>query len=467
MKKLLALSALFMLLAATAFAQFKVELNADIYPELIKAAVPLGDNKDKGSGTFGFLTEWGTWYKNELRLTLKYTDPDGSYSGYIRFRGDGFIQPNGYSGINFFNNAGDNNGGGVTATALLLRDIDEYALTGKLGIFSAYFGNGANRGKVNRFTGLSNFLDGSKIDNYGLMKPKAADPAKGLSLDVYDVNNFRLGAPNNKVTYLSGTVDLKPITVGIAGSVFEHSPTSGASWSRGNAALRVSGADIADLLTFDVLYKVNAAPVEGSGSYGKLDNDFGVYANIAIPGLDSLGLGIGYSGYVQLQEEVVNPLFSGVDLRAKFTGIDDLTISLNNNISFAGAKGTDSSTQTNKSALGSALLKDVKESFFALYNGLLVTYQLTDIFTARFEAANRFASLAQDSNGFESKFGYELLQLEIGGIFTLNSHVGFEGGLALQVDNSTAKVTVDGTTTGDVSAGAFTFGIPLRMHIVF
>ncbi|MDR1319188.1 MAG: hypothetical protein LBJ90_06140, partial [Treponema sp.] len=131
MKKLIAVSILLTLLSVTAFAQFSAELNADFYPELMKATAPLDDNADReknyqGTGTFDFFSSWGTWYSNELRLSLRYNDPDGNYSGYMRFRGDNLIRPSGlgcpsYSGPTTFTDAnnqggtGSNNGGGVSA----------------------------------------------------------------------------------------------------------------------------------------------------------------------------------------------------------------------------------------------------------------------------------------------------------------------------------------------------------------
>jgi hypothetical protein len=508
MKKLLALSVLFTMLAAAAFAQFTVGLDADFYPELLRVTAPTGDNADReedeynGTGTFGFLTEWGNWWSNSLRLTLKYADPDGNYSGHIRFRGDSFIQPSGYTSgvqqdengkfkqVGFFRGGGDNAGGSVSAIELFSRHIDDYSLTGKLGAFSAYFGNGNNRGKVDAFQqGFSNFLLYSKIDNYGLLKPTVDEDKGELSLGDYDVNNLRKSAPNTSVTYLSGTVDLNPFYISLASSVFQVSPSIGsnASWSRGNAAIRVSGVNIADLLTFDVLYKVSGAdpntdknkpepPKQGAGPQpdgkGQWDNDLGIYANIKIPGVDGLGLGLGYSGYFHVSEDrkagddtvkISNPLFSGIDLRVKFTGIDKLTVTLNNQISFAGAKGEDSETKENNGVAGKGLGDKEKDSFFGLYNGLLVAYKFTDTFTGRAEVANRLGSYTYTNDSKETKYGYDFLQFELGGAFGLTSHVGFEAGLALQIANNTLKrPDVD-----EKSKGTFTFGIPLRMHIVF
>jgi hypothetical protein len=501
MKKLLALSVLFTMLAAAAFAQFKVEVDADIYPELMTVTAPIGDDADleksyQGSSTFDFLSKWGTWYDNTLRLKLSYTDPDGNYSGAIRFRGDSFVRPAGYIGfagsgaVGFFENSGDNNGGGVTAVDLLTRHIDDYSLTGKLGPFSAYFGNGAARGKIDRFQqGFSNFQDKSKIDNYGLLKPTVDTGTNALTITAFDVNNLRRSASNANTTYVMGTVNLSPITISLAGSVFDVSPapTGSFSWSRGNAGILLSGAGIADMLTFDLVYKVNggdpdtdkkekagvATGPEPDGQ-GVWHNQLGIHANIKVPGVDALGLGIGYSGYFQVSEngksgsdiqKRTNPLYSGIDLRFKLSGLleNKLTVTLNNNISFAGAKGVDtSSTKAVNGIRGALSSANEKESFFGLYNGLLIAYKFSDTFTGRAELANRLGSYTYTVSSNDAKSGLDILQIALSGAFTLNSHVGFEAGLALGVNSNSYE-----TSNTDTSGGTLSFGIPLRMHIVF
>jgi hypothetical protein len=509
MKKLLALSTLFMLLAGTAFAQLSVGLAVDVYPQLLTVTAPTNDNADREktgdvTPTFSFLSSWGTWWGNQLRLTLRYTDPDGNFSGHVRFRGDSLIRPNG----GFFTNAGANQAGGVTVVDFLAANvIDQYSLTGKLGRFSGYFGNQDNRGKVASYwEGFSMFVYGSRIDHYGILMPNIAGGVIKLSgagtvleagTSTYDINNLRTAPPSNassgggNVTYVAGTVDLNPFYVSIAGSVFNVPAPTGEtygtfSWSKGNAAIRVSGVGIANLITFDAIYKVigsdpDTDPDKAKGKKlgtgpepdgkGQWDNEFGVYANIAIPNLSTLGLGIGYSGYFHVSEnkddgsdvhKYYNPLYSGIDLRVKFTGLEKLTLTLHNNISFAGAKGKDSKTEHNYGVRG-ALTKDEEDSFFGLYTGLLATYKFTDVFTARLEAANRFGAYTYKNDGHEYKSDADSLHLELGGNFAVSSHVSFEGGLALIVTNS----STDPYKGDKWSGGKFTFGIPLAMHVVF
>jgi hypothetical protein len=519
MKKLIAISILLTILSVAAFAQFKASLNADFYPELLKASAPLDDLADRekaysGTGRFDFFSSWGTWYSNELRLSLNYDDPDGNYSGYLRFRGDGLIRP----GDGFYTSGGVNNGGDVDANKLFDYAIDEYAVKGKVGIITGYFGNQANRGKVNRFQNFSNFQDGVKVDNYGILMPRQGTIGGSTNTNSYltrfpqiygtvadlDVNNIRRvasdGATATKynATYVAATVDLSslaPISVELASSVFggyDGYTAASPSWSKGNAAIRVSGSKIADIVTFDLIYKIIGGdqdtdkneedlPKQGSGpepdGEGTWHNSFGVYANIAI--LDGLGIGIGYSGYVKVDEDeevgddtnkYTNPFYSGIDLRFAFTGIDKLTATLNNNISFTGNTGKDPADNQIVNGVFGALGEDQKDSYFGMYNALGLNYKLSDALTARAEFANRFGSYTFDNDGDKDEYLYDKLRIVLSAAYSANAHVGLEAGLAFQIEHATLKVPDDSATLyneKEFKGGDFTFGIPLRLHVVF
>jgi hypothetical protein len=512
MKKLIAVSILITLLSVAAFAQFSASLNADFYPELLKAAAPLDDAADvekayKGTGTFDFFSSWGTWYSNELRLSLKYDDPDGNYNGYFRFRGDSLVRPNG----GFFTSGGDNNGGGVTASnGFFDKAVDEYYVKGKVGIISGYFGNTADRGKVDRFQNFSNFMDGVKVDNYGILFPRLGTApvanVKPVSVGDVDVNNLRRVASDGSTatkynaTYVAATVDLAslaPLTVQLAGSVFGgydgYSTSTDVSWSRGNAAIRVSGAKIADIVTFDLIYKIiggdpdtdknepdPAKGKQGTGpepdGKGVWHNSFGIYANVFV--VDGLGIGIGYSGYVKAQEDneinddtfkYSNPFYSGIDLRFTFTGIDKLSLTFNNNLSFTAATGKDPDDDVVVTGVTGQLGEDQKDSYFGMYNGLALGYKLSDALTARAEIGNRMASVTYDDDGKKYDSLYDTLRIALSAAYLLNTHVGLEGGLAFQIAHNTLKddQKVYYGDSKETKYGTFTFGIPLRLHVVF
>jgi hypothetical protein len=85
-------------------------------------------------------------------------------------------------------------------------------------------------------------------------------------------------------------------------------------------------------------------------------NTFGIYFDLTA--VENLGVSLGYTGFLPVSDasDVDNVLYSGIDLRATWTGIEGLSLSTHHNISFA--QGAE------KNWLGN-LGKDA--SFFTLY----------------------------------------------------------------------------------------------------
>ena len=190
MKKLIAISILLTVLSAVAFAQFKAELTADLYPDVLKAKAPTGDNADKdktyqGAGTFDFLSTQETWKANELKLKLTYTGEN--YEGSIRWNLD--------SALGKLVGASLRPGYSTTTDyGLFGMPFDDFYVKGNVGIISGYFGNTANRGVTNaaRFQNFSNFMDNIKIDNYGVWTPTRN----------HDTNDIRRRANGTSNAYL-------------------------------------------------------------------------------------------------------------------------------------------------------------------------------------------------------------------------------------------------------------------------
>jgi hypothetical protein len=472
MKKLIAVSILLTILSATAFAQLKISLDADFYPELMRATAPLDDAEDTQSGTFDFLTTLGTWKSSELRLKLNYDDPDGNYNGYVRLNGDSLIGTN--PALLGFDPTGGSSGNDYF-TGVLTRVLDEYYIKGKVGILSGYFANNADRGKTDRFQNFSNFMDKVKIDNYGLMG--ITPPPSGLTggaFFTYDINNFAKSPDNDSLIYAGVGVDLNPVYIGLSGGINDVPAGMTSSYSRGHAGIRVSGVGIADMVTFDVIYKINGSdpntykdsvPDQPDG-VGEWENAFGLIANISA--VENLGIGIGYSGYFMVHEEddagdvkYTFPLYSGIDLRFAFTGVEKLSITFNNNISFTGATGDKKAGKMSVDNINQ-LGEDETESYIGLYNALAVGYQLADGLTARGEIANRFGSYTYDDGNDKYIYSLDNLLVALSAVYSLNSHVGLEGGLAFGIAHQTLDQPGD-----TLKAGTFTFGIPLRVHVVF
>jgi len=97
----------------------------------------------------------------------------------------------------------------------------------------------------------------------------------------------------------------------------------------------------------------------GTNTTGYWDNTIGLYAGIDGEkiGVKGLGLSVGYTANFRQREtaqelkdsgdpskgyttfEVVEPFYSGIDIKAKFTGIEKMSVTFNNNISFTAVKG--------------------------------------------------------------------------------------------------------------------------------
>jgi hypothetical protein len=130
-----------------------------------------------------------------------------------------------------------------------------------------------------------------------------------------------------------------------------------ASLSRVRGAFMLSGRDLGPL-AFDLFYGVNGGDDNTAirGSSGKWENIIGVYIGLNI--VENLGLSVGYTAnflkfetdqvnketdpakkpnYVPVETE--NPIWSGIDIKATFNGIDKIGITFNNNISFATVNG--------------------------------------------------------------------------------------------------------------------------------
>jgi len=171
-----------------------------------------------------------------------------------------------------------------------------------------------------------------------------------------------------------------------------------ASASKVKGGFLLSGKNLGPL-AFDLFYGINGGDnntvIRGTGVWNNL---LGAYVGLNV--VENLGLSVGYTAKFKKNEigqdadgekfkayETENPIWSGVDIKVSFNGIDKLGISFNNNVSFASAAGI----PTKKSEPGdtrvygldgSSMIIGEKESktqnWFA-YNAVLgFNYSLTD-----------------------------------------------------------------------------------------
>jgi YgiT-type zinc finger domain-containing protein len=195
---------------------------------------------------------------------------------------------------------------------------------------------------------------------------------------------------------------------------------------------------------------INAAQLlEGAmGTYpGSLLNfmSFGAYADITA--IENLGISVGYTGYIPLidDSDYESVLYSGIDLRATWTGISGLSLSTHNNISFA--------TGVKDDWLG--ILGD-GDSFLTLFNAVGATKELTEKFSVNGEIANVFSKT--DRSNSSSALG----EIE---------HEGFKAGVKLiakATENAEFKVGLKVNVEKNKDEDTATvFSVPIGITVSF
>lgn len=219
--------------------------------------------------------------------------------------------------------------------------------------------------------------------------------------------------------------------------------------------LRIGGRIIADLGvgTVSALFKtsqwpmkvVNAVEGDPNNPYPGLTVNwatFGAYFDFTA--VENVGISVGYTGFLPLNNEsdVDNVLYSGIDLRATWTGIEGLSISTHNNISFAQGAEKDWMGILGKGA-----------SFFTLYNAVGATKELTEQFSVNAELANIFS---KTDNGDAGKIEYDNFALSAKFIAKVTENAAFNAGLRLDIESY-----------GDAADALSTFSIPIGIVLSF
>jgi hypothetical protein len=178
-------------------------------------------------------------------------------------------------------------------------------------------------------------------------------------------------------------------------------------------------------------------------------NTFGAYFDFTA--IDNLGLSLGYTGFLPVHDgdDVENVLYSGVDLRLTWTGIEGLSLSTHNNISFA--KGSDKD---------GFLLRGEDTSYFALYNAVGATKEITETFSVNAEVMNLFSKYDLDVAG---KNEYDNFAIAAKFIAKVGENAEFNAGLRLDI----TKTAISSDGEDDIDDTLTTFSIPVGIIISF
>ncbi|MDR0584657.1 MAG: hypothetical protein LBG57_09970 [Treponema sp.] len=502
MKKLVAVSILLTLLTAGAFAQFSVGVYADFYPNLVRTTTPYGDFADdtraaiyEGAGTFDVFSSDGPFHGNELRLSLGYTDPEKKYGGLLVIAADSWLnRDNEYFQSGVSSDIGINRGNGQSLLDLFAQPFDEWNVWGEVGVLKGFAGTSADRGPAGGARYNDPFaysLDNLMMYNNGIIAPDGY-------IDTYNLGKFAGGwipAGGGRTEYkdagrpyVSVTANLAPLKVAVSGDVSNITGVGNTSYNEVGAALRVSGEKIADLISFDAIYKIYGGDPEtdqagnlpdqpdGLGLWG---HNFGLIANVSL--FDTLGITAGYSGYAYTREKDTNtsqtyvyPYYNGIDLRVDFSGVDKLLVSFNNNISFSTFKGdNDQDRDYGVDAVvpyrGWNDATDVSAGYLGLYNGLGVKYNITDSLFATLNLANLLKSTTvTDESGTDTittVWSEDTFRAYAGAGYAFGDHVLLETGLVFDVGGE--SLDISNASAASYNGGTFTFAIPIRFKVAF
>jgi hypothetical protein len=178
-------------------------------------------------------------------------------------------------------------------------------------------------------------------------------------------------------------------------------------------------------------------------------NTFGVYFDLTA--VENLGVSLGYTGFLPVNDgaDVDNILYSGIDLRASWTGIEGLSISTHHNISLANG--------AEKDWMG--MLPGEDSSFLFLYNAVGATKELTEKFSINAEISNL---LSKTDLGDAGKVDFDNFGVGAKFIVTVSEQAEFNAGL--QVDF--AKTSLSGSF-GEAEDTLTTFSIPIGIVLSF
>jgi len=287
-----------------------------------------------------------------------------------------------------------------------------------------------------------------------------------------------------------------------------------------NFGFRVEGAKIADMVSVSAVYKfaestLNKLTAKANDSLKYLLDEtsgshaFGLYAMLTP--FEGLGITAGWSGLTQywtnpfykhydldsatngpdhavhwlsIYKEVRFPFYNGIDLRFNYTGIEKLTITFNNNVSFASVQGADQrddafaiyangwayTDATGLNPGGGLNAENRSEDYFGLYNALGIRYAINDTFSITAQAANRLGIFTLNWEKDARSSVTDNLSLYAGANYRINGRrelvrIVIRMGLACNVNNYSYHFTDKNSSIQ--RAGYIDFGIPLSLALTF
>jgi hypothetical protein len=531
MKKLVAISVLFVILAAAVFAQddegkWKVGFMARYVTDMLFATSMTGKSETKNTdptGSTDTLSEYGKFNKGSINFfstSASLPHPDYRMLLSLSTSGENYEA---YADIAF-----DNWENWGSIWGFLQRGSADWYLKGNAGIFNGQVGNAGYGGWVSTQATWNDWYGWNQLCRFGVWRPE------GFLVS----NEFRTWNEWGSVAALGATfADNYKLSLGYRfdGDVVVGSkdPTDSTSAINGSFMLN---ARVSDAIAFDLFYAVKGQdtntfsrpvyilPTLGTdtiatdympANHDSWDNIIGVF--VGINAIENLGLSLGYTanfrayeagGYVSIDDQNAataagdnpatkskpfnfsTPFYSGIDIRLNYSGIDKIGLTFNNNISLAGVKGEEIKTDgtTEKIILGfgsDALDKGFSEDWFHWDAELKASFSFIENLGLTLHLGNRLSVLSSaadtsvtvagitattkgTSQSTDNEFRVSLFADY--GIGAVNVGIGLFLGLhskALESESTTAALGFSNTTKVSANSDVVTFGIPIMFKVQF
>jgi hypothetical protein len=304
---------------------------------------------------------------------------------------------------------------------------DTGGLKNSIVVFDGKVGTGGYGGFVPAYELWDDWLQLNDLNFFGIYTPSGFYSSNNMS-------NANIDHSPWDAVYAIGATFIDKIRFAMGstlGSFDKGSSNPVASASSIEAGFMLSGKDLGPI-TFDVFYAIsggdNNTAIRGTWDEtndvflgGQWDNLIGAYVGLDLSeiGVKGLGFSFGYTIYftkfekaheeddykILIPYEIVNPLWSGIDLKVKFTGIENLGITFNNNFSFTRVEGGPQRLNAGDKLILGLNYKPLStsnstisnnESWFSYAAILGVSYAITDRLNATFALGNILAVLSTD-----------------------------------------------------------------------
>jgi len=336
---------------------------------------------------------------------------------------------------------------------------------------------------------------------------------------LYDVNRFGVYRPGfewhdsavmgafGALTFALGISPIKDyrFALGTAPDALKTNVNTPFASSSGiNGTFMFSGQNIADWVNVDLFYGIwgndentlsrPEDPTNPNTVIGRWENVLGLYAGTRLPD-NSLGISLGYTANFDVYEKwayypdgivdpkkskpgsISAPIYNGVSLHLNYSGIPDLNVALNNNISFAGATG-DFAQADEKDKIKYGLGKDINngspvpiykgesQSWLALHTSLFAKYQFSEPLALTLQLANLLGIYKTENtvSSVTNTATTDELRIALTAEYSLGS-VTFGTGLSFWLIGNTNKNEAAETITK--KANIVQLGIPLVFQVAF